>query len=55
MVTFTLLPILIITTFVLVILYKHFVKKDRQDLKASFLFVICFSVMWAGLYYLVFS
>ncbi|SEQ29287.1 hypothetical protein SAMN04488097_1944 [Epilithonimonas lactis] len=55
MFTFTVLPTLVIITFIIVVLYKHFVKKDRQDLKSSFLFALFFSAIWGGLYYLVFS
>lgn len=55
MFTFTVLPTLVIITFIFVVLYKHFVKKDRQDLKSSFVFALFFSTIWVGLYYLVFS
>ncbi|WP_374446271.1 hypothetical protein [Epilithonimonas sp.] len=55
MFTFTVLPTLVIITFLIVTLYKHFIRKDRQDLKASFLFALFFSIVWSGLYYLVFS
>ena len=55
MYTFTLLPTLVIVGFIAVTLYKHFVKKNKQDLKSSFLFVMGFSLLWCGLYYLVFS
>ena len=52
---FTFLPALVILGFLVFTLYKHFVKKNKQDLKASFLVVLGFSVVWCGLYYLVFS
>jgi len=55
MYTFTVLPALVLVGFISVTLYKHFVKKNRQDLKASFLFAGLFSALWCGLYYLVFS
>ncbi|SDF82119.1 hypothetical protein SAMN05421825_2211 [Epilithonimonas hungarica] len=55
MLTFTVLPILVVIGFISVTLYKHFYKKNRQDMKASFLFVFFFSAIWGGLYYLVFS
>jgi uncharacterized membrane protein YesL len=40
MYTFTVLPTLVIITFVIVTLYKHFIRKERQDLKSSFLFAL---------------
>ena len=55
MYTFIVLPTLVIITFVIVTLYKHFIRKERQDLKSSFLFALFFSAIWCGLYYLVFS
>lgn len=55
MFTFTVLPTLVIITFLIVTLYKHFIRKDRQDLKTSFLFALFFSLIWSVLYYLVFS
>ncbi|KFC24447.1 hypothetical protein IO90_03900 [Chryseobacterium sp. FH1] len=55
MYVFTFLPALVILGFLAFTLYKHFVKKNKQDLKASFLVVLGFSVIWCGLYYLVFS
>ena len=55
MLTFTALPILIILTFIGVVLYKHYIKKEKQDLKSSFLFVLFFVAIWGLLYYFVFS
>ncbi|SMP89759.1 hypothetical protein SAMN05421679_10292 [Epilithonimonas pallida] len=55
MYTFTILPTLVVLGFISITLYKHFVKKNKQDLKSSFLFVLGFSVLWGGIYYLVFS
>ncbi|WP_188617090.1 hypothetical protein [Cloacibacterium rupense] len=52
---FTLLPTLIIITFIGVVLYKHYIKKEKQDLKSSFLFVLFFVAIWGLLYYFVFS
>jgi len=52
---FTILPTLIIISFIAVILYKHYIKKEKQDLKSSFLFVLFFIAIWGLLYYLVFS
>ncbi len=42
MFTFTVLPTLVIITFLTVTLYKHFIRKDRQDMKTSFLFALSF-------------
>lgn len=55
MYAFTILPALVVLGFISITLYKHFVKKNMQDLKSSFLFVLGFSVLWGGIYYLVFS
>lgn len=55
MFTFTVLPTLIIITFIGVVLYKHYIKKEKQDLKSSFLFVLFFAAIWGLLYYFVFS
>jgi len=55
MFTFTVLPALIIITFIGVVLYKHYIKKEKQDLKSSFLFVLFFVAIWALLYYFFFS
>lgn len=55
MTIFTVLPALVLVGFIITVLYKHFVKKKDQNLKASFLFVLFFLGIWALLYYLVFA
>lgn len=55
MLHFTVLPTFVLVGFVLVTLHKHFIKKDKQDLKTSFLFALFFLGVWSLLYYLVFS
>lgn len=55
MFTFTVLPTLIIFTFIIVTLYKHYIKKQHQNLKDTFKVTLFFTVVWAAIYYWVFS
>lgn len=55
MLTFTVLPTLIIVTFLIVTLYKHFIKKQTQNLKDTLRVTLFFAVVWALIYYWVFS
>jgi uncharacterized BrkB/YihY/UPF0761 family membrane protein len=55
MLTFTVLPTLIIITFLIVTLYKHFIKKQPQNLKDTFRVTLFFAVVWGLIYYLAFS
>lgn len=55
MLTFTVLPTLIIVTFLIVTLYKHFIKKKPQNLKDTFRVALFFAAVWALIYFWVFS
>ncbi|MBB4806851.1 hypothetical protein HNP38_002147 [Chryseobacterium defluvii] len=55
MYTFTVLPSLIIVTFIIVTLYKHYIRKQNQNLRESFGFVLFFVAIWSMIYYFVFS
>lgn len=55
MLTFTVLPTLIIITFLIVTLYRHYVKKQHQNLKDTFRVALFFAAVWALIYYWVFN
>lgn len=48
-----LFPLVFVVAFPSVVLYKHYVKKQKQDLKTSFKFLLFFLIIWALVIYLI--
>ena len=48
-----LFPLIFIIAFPLIFLYKHFVKKEKQDFKTLFTFMLFFLTIWAIVIYII--